>query len=172
MSQAIISLKPRYAKLVLSGDKTVELRNRIVRLTPGTLIWIYATRPMARIVGVAEIESVVHAGPSEIWRRFREDICVDRNGFDSYIGGRERVSALVLRSVKGLGDFMTLDRIRQSVRAFQPPQFYARLPPGSRLRGTLDRIREADEGREPEECRRVSGARRGRSTASEPEQAR
>ena len=67
MSQAIISLKPRHAKLVLSGDKTVELRNRIVRLAPGTLIWIYATRPMARIVGVAEIESVVHAGPSEIW---------------------------------------------------------------------------------------------------------
>ena len=159
MSQAIISLKPRYARLVLSGDKTVELRNRIVRLTPGTLMWIYATRPMARVVGVAEIESVVHAGPSEIWRRFGEDICVDRNVFDSYIGDRERVSALVLRSVKRLGDFMTLERIRQSVRAFQPPQFYARLPPGSRLRGTLDSIREVNERRGATEWRRGSGSR-------------
>ena len=28
MSQVIISLKPRYAKLVLSGNKTVELRKQ------------------------------------------------------------------------------------------------------------------------------------------------
>lgn len=146
MSQAIISLKPRYARLVLSGDKTVELRNRIVRLRPGTRIWIYATRPVARIVGVAEIELVVHAGPAEIWRRFGEDICVDRSGFDSYIGDRERVSALVLGAVEELGGSMTLDRIRRSVRAFQPPQFYARLPAGSRLRDTLDRIRQVDAG--------------------------
>ena len=144
MSQAIISLKPRYAELILSGDKTVELRNRIVRLQPGTLVWIYATRPMACIVGIAEVGAVVHAGPSEIWRRFGSDICVDRNGFESYIANRKRVSALVLASVKRLGDFVTLDRIRRSVQAFQPPRFYARVPPGSRLRGTLDRIREVD----------------------------
>ena len=156
MSQVIISLKPRYAKLVLSGNKTVELRNRRVRLKPGTLVWLYATRPMACIVGVAEVESVVHANPAEIWRRFGEDIGIDRNGFDSYIGDRERVSALVLRSVERLGDFMTLDRIRKSVRAFQPPQFYARLPQGSRLRGTLDSIRQVGEGRGAAEWRRGS----------------
>ena len=146
MSQAIISLKPRYAKLVVSGEKTVELRNRMVRLRTGTLIWIYATRPMARIVGTAELELVVHAEPAEIWRRFGEDICVDKGGFDSYIGNRDRVSALVLRSAKELGNFMTLDRMRQSVHAFQPPQFYARVPGGSRLRVALDIIREAEEG--------------------------
>ena len=78
MSQAIISLKPRYAKLVVAGDKTVELRNRIVRLNPGTLIWIYATKPMGRIVGVAEISLVVHADPAQIWRRFGENICIDK----------------------------------------------------------------------------------------------
>ena len=158
MNQAIISLKPQYAKLVVSGDKTVELRNRIVRLKPGTLIWIYATRPIARIVGIAEIDSVVHAEPAEIWRRFGKDICVDRDGFDSYIGNRERVSALVLRSVKALGDFMTLARIRRSVQAFQPPQFYAHLSPGSRLHGALDVVRAAGE-RERASGRR--GVRRG-----------
>ena len=146
MSQAIFSLKPQYARLVLSGDKTVELRNRIVRLKPRTRIWIYATRPVGRIVGVAEIELVVHARPAEIWRRFGEEICVDKNGFDSYIGDRERVSALVLGAVEELAGSMTLDRIRRAVRGFQPPQFYARVPAGSRLRGTLNRIREVDGG--------------------------
>lgn len=144
MSQAIISLKPRYAKLVVTGDKTVELRTRLVRLKPGTLIWIYATLPMGRIVGVAEIESVVHAPPAQIWRRYGENICIDKKDFDSYIGKKDRVSALVLRSPKELEDFMTLDWIRRSVHAFQPPQFYARLPNGNPLRGALDLIRQAE----------------------------
>ena len=142
MSQVIISLKPEYAQLVVAGDKTVELRNRIVKLKRGTLIWIYATRPLAGIVGSAEIAAVVHAEPSEIWRRFGASLGIDRIGFDAYIGERQRVSALVLRSVTVLGECVTLDRIRQTVGAFHPPQFYSRLRRGSPLRRALDVVRE------------------------------
>lgn len=143
MSQAIFSLKPRYARMILSGDKTVELRNRVVRLESGTVVWMYATRPVASIVGVAEIEAVVHAEPAEIWQRFAPNICIDKHYFDSYTEHRKCVSALVLRSVETLARSVPLDRIRRSVRAFQPPQFYIRLSPESRLRGTLDTIKEA-----------------------------
>ena len=59
MSQVIISLKPEYGKLVLSGSKTVELRNRIVRIEPGTKIWIYITRPISEIVAMADLSSVI-----------------------------------------------------------------------------------------------------------------
>ena len=45
---------------------------------------------------------------------------------------------------------MTLDWIRRSVYAFQPPQFYTRLPRGHRLRGVLDFVRMAEK-----ECPRV-----------------
>ena len=45
MSQVIMSLKPEYGELVFSGSKTVELRNRIARIEPGTTIWIYFTKP-------------------------------------------------------------------------------------------------------------------------------
>lgn len=140
MSQAIFSLKPRYARMILSGDKTVELRNRVVRLESGTVIWMYATRPVASIVGVARIETVVHAGPAEIWDRFAPYIGVDRDHFNAYTGNKECVSALVLRSVETLARSVTLDRIRRSARAFQPPQFYVRLTRGSRLRRTLDTL--------------------------------
>ena len=70
MKQAIISLKPQYAELILSGKKTVELRNRIVRMEPGTVIWIYATRPFGGIVALAELDSVVHDTPAGIWVRY------------------------------------------------------------------------------------------------------
>ena len=70
MDQAIISFKPHYAELILSGDKTVELRNRTVRLKSGTTIWIYATQPVGRIVAKAKVRTVFHGGPAEIWDRY------------------------------------------------------------------------------------------------------
>lgn len=137
MSNAIISLKPRYAELVVSGKKSVELRNRIVRLNPGTTVWIYATLPVGRIVAFAEVESIVHGKPTLIWRSFKKDICIDKTLFDSYTKDRERVSAVKLTAVRELPEAPTLDGIRKVVGTFHPPQFYARLAAESGLLGIL-----------------------------------
>ena len=138
MEQAILSLKPQYVELILSGEKTVELRNRIVRMEPGTVIWIYATRPVGGIVALAELDSVVHDTPAEIWVRYGREICIDRAHFDSYINNRESVSALLLSSVRKLKHSVTLDWIRRSTGNFQPPQFYSRLSLDGRLSSTLN----------------------------------
>ena len=127
MGQAIISLNTRYADMILSGEKTVELRNRAVRMEPGTGIWIYATKPVGGIVALAELESVVHDAPAEIWVRFEREMYIDRAHFDSYINNRESVSALILSSVRRLKHSVTLDWIRRSIGRFQPPHFYSRF---------------------------------------------
>jgi len=137
MSNAIISLKPRYAELVVSEKKSVELRNRIVRLNPGTTVWIYATLPVGRIVAFAEVESIVHGKPALIWEQFKGDICIEKTHFDSYTKDRERVSAVKLTAVRELQEAPTLDGIRKMVGTFHPPQFYARLAAGSGLLGIL-----------------------------------
>ena len=138
MKQAIMSLKPQYVELILSGAKTAELRNRIVRMEPGTVIWIYATRPVGGIVALAELDLVVHDTPAEIWDRYGREICIDRDHFNSYINNRESVSALILSSVRKLKHSVTLDWIRRSIGNFQPPQFYSRLSPDGRLSSTLN----------------------------------
>ena len=139
VNQAIISLKPRYVDLVLSGKKTVELRNRTVRMNSGTRIWIYATRPVGGIVALAEVASVVHGAPVDIWNRFEREMCIEKTCFDSYIKNRERVSALILTSIRKLKHSATLDWIRRSVGDFQPPQFYTHLTLDGRLSSTLNR---------------------------------
>ena len=138
MEQAILSLKPQYVELILSGKKTVELRNRIVRMEPGTVIWIYATKPVGGIVALAELDSVVHDTPAEIWVQYGREICIDRAHFDSYINNKESVSALILSSVRKLKHSVTLDWIRRSTGNFQPPQFYSRLSLDGRLSSTLN----------------------------------
>ena len=141
MRQAIISLKPRYADLVLSGKKSVELRNRIVRLKPGTTIWIYATRPVGRIVAFAEVKAVVHGEPTLIWKRFKKYICIEKAEFNSYTEDRKRVSAVTLTRVQKLTERPTLDGIRELTGAFHPPQFYAYLTSENELLEVLNEIR-------------------------------
>lgn len=158
MNQAVISLKPHYAELILSGEKTVELRNRIVRMQPGTVIWIYATQPVGGIVARAELDSVVHGAPAEIWIRFKREMCIDRAHFDSYIDNRESVSALILSSVRKLRQSVTLDWIRRTVSNFQPPQFYAHLSVDDQLSNTLNRALHVGDTSMPD-IATVTGAR-------------
>ena len=144
MRQAIISLKPRYADLILTGKKSVELRSRIVRLKPGTAIWIYATLPVGRIVGFAEVKSVVHGKPTLIWRRFKNKICIDEAEFNSYTEDRERVAAVTLTGVQELTEAPTLNGIRELAGTFHPPQFYAYLTSENELLGVLNAIPRSD----------------------------
>ena len=150
MNQAVISLKPHYVELILSGEKTVELRNRIVRMQPGTVIWIYATQPVGGIVARAELDSVVYGAPAEIWIRFEREMCIDRADFDSYIENKESVSALILSSVRKLKQSVTLDWIRRTVSNFQPPQFYAHLSMDGELSSTLNRALQVGDASTPD----------------------
>lgn len=133
MSQVIMSLKPEYGNLVLSGSKTVELRNRIVRIEPGTKIWIYITRPIGEVVAMADLNSVIHDSPVAIWRRYCKQMCIDWVGFEDYVGDRPQVSALLLESVTSLDEPIPIGGIRRVVRSFHPPQFYSRVVPESGL---------------------------------------
>lgn len=46
----ILSIKPKYAAMILNGTKTVELRKSLPRELPGK-VYLYATKPVGKIVG-------------------------------------------------------------------------------------------------------------------------
>ena len=144
MRQVIISLKPRYADLILSGKKSVELRNRAVRLESGTTIWIYATRPVGRIVAFAKVKAVVYGEPTSIWKKFKREICIEKSEFNSYTEDRERVSAVALTRVQKLTERPTLNGIRELTGTFHPPQFYAYLTSENELLEVLNGISRSD----------------------------
>lgn len=131
--QVLFSLKPKFADLVLSGTKKVELRNRAVHVTTETKVWIYATRPRSRVVAEARVAKVVVGHPDLIWQRYRDEICLERSEYVEYTRGRPSASAIVLRDVKQVAEWLTLDVLRDRVCGFQPPQFYVRVAGDSTL---------------------------------------
>lgn len=141
MNQVIMSLKPEYSKLVQSGSKTVELRNRIVRIKPPAALWIYEKCPVSKIVALADVGQVIHGRPDAIWDSFHDQMCIERAQFEEYVGKRNLVSAIVFQKLTILDDPVSIGRIRSVDSRFQPPQFYSYVAPTSGLFATLDALR-------------------------------
>jgi predicted transcriptional regulator len=125
-SDAIISIYPGYADAILDGTKTIELRRRIPGLANGTRLWIYATRPIAAVVGVATITDVNRAHPSAIWQKHKNAAGVDHASFKEYFYGAQEAVAILLAAAKRVGP-ITIEQLREIRDRFHPPQVLVRL---------------------------------------------
>jgi len=123
----------RHAENILSGRKQVELRRRSMRLKAGTIVWMYVKLPIGQIVGYAHASTFHWLAPSTLWRRFANVSGLTRSEFFGYFEGLSKGFALGLEDPKQLPSHVSLEELRQVSAEFQPPQFFARLVPGSPL---------------------------------------
>jgi predicted transcriptional regulator len=114
-ADAIISIHPGYADAILAGEKTIELRRRVPKLTRGSRLWIYATRPTGAVVGVVTIQEVAKASPSTIWKRHQNGAAVDLASYKAYFKGAQEAVAI------------SIEQLRKIRNRFQPPQVLIRL---------------------------------------------
>ncbi|MGK6316308.1 ASCH domain-containing protein [Neorhizobium sp. DT-125] len=124
--EAIISIRPAFTEAILSGKKTVELRRRIPPVEVGARLWIYATRPVAAIVGIAIIDTIFRGTPQAVWETYSDRIAINRLEFDSYFEGtREAIGIRLsqIQSVQPIG----IEQLRVWKEGFHPPQVLSRL---------------------------------------------
>jgi predicted transcriptional regulator len=58
---ALLSIHKRHADAILDGSKTIELR-KCPPKQPISHVLLYVTQPTARVVGVVEVDEVLHQG--------------------------------------------------------------------------------------------------------------
>ena len=126
ITDAIISIYPPYADAILKGTKTVELRRRIPDVPSGTRLWIYATRPIAAVVGVVTIADVFRAHPRTIWMKHRKRTGVDHASFSAYFADADEAIAIFLAMAHRIGP-ITIKQLRKVRHKFHPPQVLLRL---------------------------------------------
>lgn len=143
---ALISIKPVFADLILSGIKTVEVRRRPVNLPLGTRLWIYSTLPVGAIVGYAQIAEILVDHPLLLWKSKRKQLGISFSDYERYTDGRNEVNGLVLEGAKAIIP-VGLDTIRKLVGGFRPPQFYAKINPCHQLIPILNDASEFEEQR-------------------------
>jgi len=120
----LLSIKPKYSDLILSGEKRVEFR-RAWASQEVKLIAVYASSPVQRIVALVEVEEVIWGLPTALWSH-----CAERGGaltrrelFD-YFKGKKQGCAVLLGALRKLKT--PLDP-RSLVKEFTPPQSFRYL---------------------------------------------
>jgi predicted transcriptional regulator len=122
MGDVLLSLRPQYVARLLSGEKSIEIRNRAVRISPGYRLWIYSTLPRGCIEAVAVVSKVEVGSPSAIWKRCKKQMALSLSAFQQYVNGADKISAIFIDRVCGLPFQLTLSYLRSRIPGFRPPQ--------------------------------------------------
>lgn len=127
MENILISLETRHAKNIYSGEKKIELRRRLMHVTPGTRVWIYEKVPIGSITGSATITSVHAASPAQLWHRFGSVSGLTKIEFFAYFAGLKVAYVLKLENASLLQQPLLLASLKTVMSNFHPPQFFIRL---------------------------------------------
>ena len=128
---ALMSLHPQHAEAILAGWKTVEFRRRAFGQRVARVV-IYATQPVARVVGSFDVGHVDVASPAELWERHGQHGAITRCEFDRYFEGSPTGAAIEVRGVSRLRTDMPLSAVAPGVR---PPQSFVYLDGAQVVRG-------------------------------------
>ena len=143
MADILVSVHPRFVAQIFEGSKQVEIRKRRLRVGRGARLWIYCTRPVARVVGVAIVESSSEGEPDEVWQEIEGLAGMSQGEYRNYVNGSRTIMAIRLRNPRKLRSVLDLETIRSAVGSFHPPQFAKKLSKGGQL---LRLLEQADAG--------------------------
>lgn len=127
----LLSVKPRYADLIVAGTKQVEFR-RVWAQEPVSWIAIYSSSPAQEFVAVVEVKSVVEAPASTLWMlNSSKGGGLTRSELRSYFSGKRKGYAVMLGQV--LKPRFPIEPTK-IVHGFRPPQSFRYLTESEVLR--------------------------------------
>jgi predicted transcriptional regulator len=122
----LLSIKPRYADLILAGEKTVELRRSWPASGIGVMI-LYSSAPIQRIVGLALVDSVQETNLEGLWRLSSQfGGGVTRDELYEYFEGKKIAYGVMIKSAEKAK--VEVDP-KDLFPNFIPPQSFSYLSP-------------------------------------------
>lgn len=114
----ILSIKPEYVSKIFAGVKKYEYR-KVLFKKDIDIVYIYASKPISKIVGQFRIANIICDTPAEVWEKTKEYGGVTKNFFDRYYDGDERSIAIQLSHVKEFKTPIDIKSVRDSIKAPQ-----------------------------------------------------
>lgn len=136
----LLSVRPRFARGLLSGTKTAEIRRRFPDIPAGMTVIIYSTSPEKAILGTMRAKQTVRSNADDIWRDYADVIAIGRPELTDYLDGASECSVLELESPNVWSRPVQLAELR-SVLDVEPPQSFRYLT--SRQLTTLHSITQS-----------------------------
>jgi predicted transcriptional regulator len=117
----LLSIKPKYVKSILDGEKRYEFRKTIFKNREINRIYIYSSSPVKKIVGTFEIGGILEGHPVDLWDTVKEFAGIDDRDFFAYFEGKSRAFAI---EIQNLQEFDNPIDPYETMPGFVPPQSY------------------------------------------------
>jgi len=103
---ALLAIKPEFAEKILAGEKRYEFRRTAFRDSAEIeFIYLYASAPVKRVVGLFTSERIIEASPTELWELFGEESGMEnKERFLDILKALTR--AMPLRSMTHIGSIL------------------------------------------------------------------
>jgi predicted transcriptional regulator len=128
LRQVVISIQPKWAGLIRSGSKTIELRRRFPRLPVGSVAYLYESSPVSSLTARMRIGFVHELPVTELWNLHGKASCVDERYFAEYFAGRDVGYGVHIAQCVPLTKAVPLAELRSKL-AFNAPQSWAYASP-------------------------------------------
>jgi predicted transcriptional regulator len=124
----VMSVRPRFAQRIASGEKTVEVRRKFHKKWEGRQAVLYSSSPDQAILGRASIQRTVFGPPADIWREFGPRIGATEKEFHVYIQQCDELCAIVLGDFQPYTNPITLQQLGLYLeKEPRPPQSYQEI---------------------------------------------
>ncbi len=120
----LLSIRPRFAEMIFSGTKTVELRRVRPTIAAGDLALVYVSSPVKELQGVFKVGKTISGKLESIWKKYGKKACVTRDEFDAYFKGKDEAHALLIEEAWMLPKPVRLACLRKEKHGFRPPQSF------------------------------------------------
>ena len=117
----LLSIKPKYMKSIIEGEKRYEFRKTIFKNREINRIYIYSSSPVKKIVGTFEIGGILEDHPVDLWDNVKEYAGINERDFFAYFDRKSRAFAIKIQNLQEFND--PADPYK-TMPGFVPPQSY------------------------------------------------
>ena len=117
--KVILSIRPKFCQLIFDGQKKYEYRKRVFTRSDVDKVYIYATKPICRIVGYFTIAAMIEDSPNVMWQMTHEGSGITKEYFDAYFKNCDMAHAIKI------GEVVKLDNPidpKEVIKDFHAPQ--------------------------------------------------
>ena len=128
----ILSIKPEYAdKIFYEKTKKVELRRVFPDLEKDDLVIVYVSSPKKAVVGYFKIKNIIKKEVRYLWEEVEDKAGITPKEFyDYYSGVKLGIGiGIFFKKSKTFKKPVELEKLRQELKNFRPPQSYRYLKP-------------------------------------------
>jgi predicted transcriptional regulator len=121
--KVLLSIKPEFVEKIFSGEKRYEFRRAIFKKPQVSIVVVYASTPIQKVVGEFTISEILYDNVNSLWLRTRRQSGITKDLFLKYFENKNHGFAIGISRVRRYRSPLSL---RKDFRML-PPQSYAYL---------------------------------------------